>query len=336
MNFHYEELFRVEFRHRYFSGDGLFAGLKVSPAAETQKIMLDNQMLFKPYGTGFLVAYETAPGSRQKNREALLQTRVMLKFRIDLLDSNFYNYTAGIPPVISNLVFHFWNYNSVDSVYRPGGKLQQDDLISGADMNDIRLWAQIKEHVSRKMIAEGADISNSVIFDKMFAKALNEGIFREKQYQGNITLLDSYFSKPFGQISIRLNPDPAYDFNQKFILQFDALSTYRQYILRSPHFQSLKNPAIVDNTNQPVFEEPVPVGLPGGITALSIVSKKSIPLSNKPMRNFRLVSDFDVQNSSFRELNPPMILPDADVNLISGRIGTDEHNEEKKISTIIL
>ena len=336
MNFRFEELFRVEFRHRYFGNNGLFSGIKVTPTATTQQFMLNNQLLFKQLGTGFMMAHETGSSNQQQNRTALLKTESTLIFRVDLTDKNFYSYTANLPDSISNLVFHFWNYNTAEKLYRKSGLLQNDEFIGEADMNDSRLLEQVKEQVNRKMMAETGNTSNTVLFEQMLISVLNEDEFKHKAYSSNINLLEPFFSKPFAQISIRLNPDPAYDFTQKFILQFDSLSTYRQYILRSAHFQDLKNPAIVDKANQAVFEEPAQITLPDDQKALSIISKNSIPLTKVPQRNFRLVNDFKAEDNSFKELNPPFILPDADINLISGLVRHDNDTGKKKYSTIIL
>lgn len=336
MNFRFEELFTVEFRHRYFGNNGLFNGIKVTPTATTQQFMFNNQLLFKELGTGFMMAYETGSSNQQQNRTALLKTESTLIFRVDLTDKNFYSYTANLPDGISNLIFHFWNYNTAEKLYRKNGLLQNDEFIGEADMNDTRLLEQMKEQVNRKMISENGNTSDSGLFEQMLIAALQEDSFKNKACCSNINLLEPYFSKPFAQISIRLNPDPAYDFAQKFILQFDSLSTYRQYILRSAHFRDLKNPAIVDKANQAVFEEPTQITLPDGQKALSIISKNSIPLTKVPQRNFRLVNDFKAADNSFKELSPPFILPDADINLISGIVGHGDDTGKKKYSTIIL
>jgi len=130
----------------------------------------------------------------------------------------------------------------------------------------------------------------------------------------NDSFLKDYHTKPFGQVSIKLNPDPDYDFPQKFIVQFDTLSTYWQYILRSDHLQSLKDPAILDRSNQTVFEAAVELILPDGMKVLSIVSKDPVPLTSTPQRNYRLVCNFNAADNSFKELETPLALAEPSIN----------------------
>jgi hypothetical protein len=286
MNFRFEELFRVEFHHRYYGPDELYKGIQVSLAAKTQQVLLNNNLLYKPLSGGFIIAYQTDSANKGQSKTTLFKTGAELVFRLDLLDRNFYNYTDNLPGDITDLMFDFRNYNPVDKSYRKNGRLQKDDLIGKADMNN--------------------------------------------------TFLKDYYSKPFGQISIKLDPDPDHDLPQKFILQFDTLSTYRQYILHSDPFRSLKDPAILDRSNQTVFEAPAELTLPDGSKALSIVSKDPVPLTSTPQHIYRLVYDFNTANNSFKELKPALVLPDPDINLISNTTGDKNAGATKKYSVIYL
>jgi hypothetical protein len=337
MAFKFKELFRVEFRHRYFGGNGLYNEISVKPSAKTRQFILDNNLLFKAINGGFIIGYETGSGSVEEARADVLKTGAQLFFRLDLTDQHLYNYTGNLPGNISNLIFHFWNYNAVDETYRKSGMLQAGDFIGKDDMNDTRLFEQVKNNAVKKAIAEKTDPANITAMARLIKAELKTDEFKDKPYSSNIVLLEDYFSKPFGQLSIKLNPDPAGDFAEKFVLQFDALATYWQYILRSDHFANLKAPSVINNkSNEPEFEEPVPVTLPDERQAISITSKKVIPLTREPQRKFRLVTDFDASTSKFKELNPPMILPDPDINLISGIAKSLSDDKEKKYSIIIL
>jgi len=337
MNFRFKELFRVEFRHRYFSGNGLYNGISVKPSAKTRQVILNNGLLFKAMNGGFIIGYETGAGTEEQDRADVLKTGALLSFRLDLIDQGLYNYTGNLPESISNLVFHFWNYNAVDETYRQSGKLQAGDFIGKDDMNDAGLFTQVKDRALKKAIAEKIDPSNIPAMDKLVKAELKTDGFKDKPYGGNIVLLDDYFSKPFGQVSIKLNPDPAGALAEKFVLQFDTLATYWQYILRSDHLVNLRSPSVINNkSNEPEFEEPVPVTLPDEKQAISITSKNAIPLTKEPQRKFRLVTDFDSGTRNFRELNPPLILPDPDVNMFSNIAKSISDDKEKKYSIIIL
>jgi len=337
MNFRFKELFRVEFRHRYFGGNGLYNGISGKPSAKTQEFILNNDLLFKATNGGFIIGYETGSGSVKQARADVLKTGGVLVFRLDLTDSGLYNYTGNLPDNISNLIFHFWNYNAVDETYRKSGMLQAGDFIGKDDMNDTRLFEQVKAQATKEAIAEKIDPYNITAMDKLIKVGVKIAAFSNKPYSSNMILLEDYFSKPFGQISIKLNPEPAGDFAQKFVLQFDTLATYWQYILRSDHFKNLENLAVINNkSNLPEFEAPIPVTLPDEKQAISITSKNVISLTKEPQRKFRLVTDFDANTNSFKEFNPALVLPDPDVNMISNIAKTVSDDKEKKYSIIIL
>jgi hypothetical protein len=337
MTFKFKELFRVEFRHRYFGDNSLYNGIGVKPSVNTQQIILNNNLLFKATNGGFIIGYETGSGSEEQARADVLKTGVLLSFRLDLIDQHLYNYTGNLPDNISNLVFHFWNFNAVDETYRKSGMLQSDDFIGKDDMNDTRLFEQVKDKAVKKAISEKVDPANVSVMNRLIKAELKTGEFKDEPYGSNLVLLEEYFSKPFGQLSIKLNPDPAGYFSEKFVLQFDALATYWQYILRSDHLANLNAPSVINNkSNESEFDEPVSVTLPDEKKALSLTSKNLIKLTKEPRRKFRLVTDFDTVTSKFKELNPPMILPDPDINLISNITKRLSDDKEKKYSIIIL
>jgi hypothetical protein len=336
MIFKFKELFRVEFRHRYFGDNELYNGIVVKPSAKTGQFILNNDLLFKAISGGFIIGYNTGRGDAEEARGSLLKTAATLVFRIDLTDRHFYSYTGNLPDNITNLIFHFWNYNAVDGTFRKSGMLQSGAAISKDDMNDIRLFEQVKDKAVKKAIAEKADPVNIAVMDNLVKAELKTDEFKDKPFTSNIVLLEDYFSKPFGQLSIKLNPESA-DFAEKFVLQFDALATYWQYILRSDHFTNLRSPSVINNkSNEAEFEAAVSVTLPDEREAISITSKNAIPLTRQPQRKFRLVTDFDEATNKFRELNPPLVLPDPDINLVSNIAKSLSGDKEKKYSIIIL
>lgn len=337
MTLKFKELFRVEFRHGYFDGNGVYNAISAMPSAKTRQFILDNNLLFKPINGGFIIGYETGSGDEQQARNNVLKTGGLLVFRLDLKDHYFYNYTGNLPDNINNLVFHFWNYNAVDETYRQDGMLQSGDFISKEDMNDIRLFGELKDRSVKKAIAEKANLDSIPVMDRFIKAELQTDAFKDKPFTNNISLLEDYFSKPFGQLSVKLNPDPAGVFPEKFVLQFEALATYWQYILRSDHLANLHSPSVIDNkSNQPEFEPPESVTLPDAKPAISFTSKNAISLTKQPQRKFKLVTDFDATTGKFKEINPPMILPDPDINLISNITKSLSGDKEKKYSIIIL
>lgn len=301
MDFKYEELLRVEFRHQYF-GDGKgYQGIAVTPNAGTQQVLLNNGLVFKAIPAGFIIAFDSFFAGQARSREDVLKGNELLIFRVDLVDQDLYNYTGNLPAAIRGLMFHFWNFNIRDNTYRDA--LLQDEFIGSADMDDVNIIAKQKE----------------------------EAVIR-KEDPGKLTLLADYFSKPFGQISIRLHGALA----DTFLLPFAALSTHWRYIFRSDHFKELKNKnaAIIDRSNQPVFTGPADIILPDKQAAVAFESVDLLPLSSLPQRKFKLVENFEKGNERFKELIK--VLPDPDINLVSNITNGPPGIKEKKYSDIIL
>lgn len=299
MNFKYEELLSVAFRHQYFGENKAYNGIAVQPSAATRAVLLNNGLVFKATHAGFIIGYDSFFAGQNRSREDVLKDNALLIFRLDLVDQQLYNYTGNLPGNISGLIFHFWNYNIRENTYR--NTLQQHDLISSDDMDDLALIAKLKQEAAKN-----------------------------KADAGKITLLDNYFSKPFGQISIRLHSGLA----NTYELPFASLSTHWRYILRSSHFKELKDPAIIDKQNQPVFTGPANLVLPDRQPAIAFESVSPLPLTRLPQRKFKLVENFEKGNEHFKEVI--RVLPDPDINLVSNITNGIPDSTEKKYSNIIL
>jgi hypothetical protein len=252
---------------------------------------------------------------------------MLLTFRLDLRDNNLYNYTGKLPESINDLVFHFWNYNIIDNSYRDG--LQKAEYISAEDMNNLPFLKQLKQKAILQ-IADNKTSPGRELLEQGMKDELAKNEWKDKPNKDNIILLEDYFTKPFGQISIRLHSGMP----QKFILKFSTLATHWQYILRSSHLQNLTQPAIIDRSGQVVFEGPEEIMLPDGRTAQAFISRDLIPLSHLPQRKFKLVDNSKPGDKQFKIIISA--LPDPDVHNITKISNNTNQNPGLKISTIIL
>jgi len=350
MKFEFQELFSVEFSHNYFNHfeklrdqSSPYNGFTVNPTVITGKYLLNNGLLFKKLNAGFLIGYNKQNAGKEISREDFLKASgcSILTFRIDLADYSFYNYTGfvqpdsnkdifngNLPGNLNDLIFHFWNYNLRDGKYRDQGRLQKGDFLGTDDCNNIRLAAEIKESERRKAVEEKRIINDDDL-EKIILSASENNVNLD-----NIILLeDHYFSKPFGQISIKLHEN----LPVKNTVKIAALATYWQYVLRSSYLAQLENPAIlsIDNSKQNVFEDFKLITLPDGQKAYkSFISKEPIQLSKTPQRKFKLVNYTDIEAPSYKEIIP--VLPYPDINNFS-KIDENEVTKAKgKVSIIFL
>lgn len=147
MNFKFDILFTVNFRHQYFD-DALFNGLSVQPSNDTIEFFKRYGLVFKAQIGGFLIGYDTNFSGRQRNRDEVLKEMTVLTFRVNLVDLNFYNYTdlkytENKPSDISDSIFLFSN-GSVNISNGTGGELLQKDVfVSEKDLVNAETFKDI-------------------------------------------------------------------------------------------------------------------------------------------------------------------------------------------------
>ena len=133
MNFKYDILFTVNFRHAYFKG-GNFNGLNVVPLSETTLVMRNYGLIFKSFPDHFTVMYDTEFAGTARSREMILQEDITMNFRLNLTDFALYNYTGNLPSAINNAIFYFSNVAEDGSFKK--GTLHQEDFVSTKDFID--------------------------------------------------------------------------------------------------------------------------------------------------------------------------------------------------------
>lgn len=165
MNFKYEVLFTVSFRHNYFKGNK-FSGFKVTPAGETSQVMLNHGLIFKTFGDHFVILYDTFEGASKRDRDSVLADGIPLAFRLDILDHALYNYTEGLPQAIGDTVCFFSNRaaNRNSKVL-----LHHGDFVSAEDFVDItviedKYFSRPFGHVEIRVTEEGLEKNMEIQF----------------------------------------------------------------------------------------------------------------------------------------------------------------------------
>ncbi len=257
MKYAFDILTQVQFKHSYFS-DKVFNGLAVSIDADTQRTLSNLGLLYKAFNGGFYILYDKNLANNPRERADVLSEKVILNFTLELRDSSFYNYTAGLPQQIDNSIYHF--HNTLNST---SGSLHAADYVSEKDVVEL---SDSRHH---------------------------------------------FMKKPFGKISLLVNPGMSAEYQ----IAFEARQTYWRYILIGDYLQNLNSPAILDDQDTNIFGDHFEITLPDAKKALGFVSTDKLNLSQKPSKIYRLVENFQTGSSTHR--NVIKALPYPDVQYIS-------------------
>lgn len=161
MDFQYKILSQVNFKHSYFS-DGIPRCFSIKPTIETEKLLLNHSLLFKPKNSGFLLAFESFNNGSERSREEVITSDKILKFIVTLNDPLFFNYTSITTPNLSSSVFHFHNFDKDRLSYLHSSEnVESSDLVSATDIANeffTKPFAIIELQLSR-LLAEEYTIS---------------------------------------------------------------------------------------------------------------------------------------------------------------------------------
>jgi hypothetical protein len=100
---------------------------------------------------------------------------------------------------------------------------------------------------------------------------------------------ETFFSKPFGQLRIRLHKD----LTTSLQVKFQAKSTYWRYILTSEHLKTLVNPAVVHKETRQAFIGPENFVLPDERDAIVFRSATPVQMTALPNKSFQLLENYE-------------------------------------------
>lgn len=132
MNYQFETLTNVFFKHSYFS-DAKFEGLTVKTADSAIYIMTCQGLVFKSIKGGFQILFNTDFAGRKREREEVLKDTFTLTFHLLLNTPSFYNYTANISHNITQSIFYFSNISRNPEVTLSAGMLHRENSVSEKD-----------------------------------------------------------------------------------------------------------------------------------------------------------------------------------------------------------
>ncbi|TDO25670.1 hypothetical protein [Sediminibacterium goheungense] len=174
---------------------------------------------------------------------------------------------------------------------------------------------------------ETENISKSVF---LFSNVVNEGEVREGLTNATYVSADdlvpveqtgrSFFSKPFGLLSIRLHKELGTLLN----IRFQAKATYWRYILTSEHLKTLVNPAVVHKETRETFIGPENFLLPDQREAIVFRSAVPVEITALPNKSFQLLENYEPASGKGRVIIGMM--PNPNNNTISSLPGGEKLN----------
>lgn len=100
---------------------------------------------------------------------------------------------------------------------------------------------------------------------------------------------ENFFSKPFGQLRVRLHKD----LQEMLFIKFEAKSTYWRYILTSEHLKTLVNPAVIHKETRQAFIGPEHFVLPDQREAIVFRSATPVQMTALPNKSFQLLENYE-------------------------------------------
>ena len=147
--------------------------------------------------------------------------------------------------------------------------------------------------------------------------------------RGTDELQETYFTKPFGLLVLRLDES----LQDNYLIHFKARSTYWCYYLMSEQLAALAHPVILNNNGVSCFSEPLQAALPERNQVPVLVSKDPIPLSDRTPDILKLADRAPDGNNKHKVIISP--LPSPEINRISAA-GRSWHTNGKTYSEIFL
>ena len=134
MNFSFDILTNVNFRHSYYDNEMPNCFL-VEPTPETSMILRNHSIIFKNKKSGFMLAYESHSNQNIRTKDSIISITETLKFTVKLTDYLFFNYTSVDSVNIANRVFYFHNSFETDNLLHSNNYVTEENLFPAEEIS---------------------------------------------------------------------------------------------------------------------------------------------------------------------------------------------------------
>lgn len=128
----YHELLKVQVKHDFFHS-GLFSKIRMVPTPSTLDVLSRNMMQFRANDGSFMLGYSS---TEVLNPLEALDKPLTLSFRLELDDSNFFNYT-DLPFDMDDTTLFYFNNKALEKDSTETMNLSLDEFVTEEDKIDI-------------------------------------------------------------------------------------------------------------------------------------------------------------------------------------------------------
>jgi hypothetical protein len=131
MNYRFETLVSVFFKHNYFSNQ-LFGGFIIEPSDRSSRELLNHGLMLKPFNGGFHILFDVNFAGGSRERSDVLRDAILCEMVLRLTDKGFYNYTELEDADINSGMFYF--HNTFKSSANLKKSLHSDPYVGSKDV----------------------------------------------------------------------------------------------------------------------------------------------------------------------------------------------------------
>jgi len=297
----YRPMFNIALEHTYFD-DGKFPGVSLTPTADTERLMLNNNMITRKRTDGITVFFDNDHIESLQLYAADAEDPLRINFECDSEHNNFQNFTTS--SVFEEDKTLFFDSTNTDGSTFGKKYLHDDDFVSSKDLvkyfNDSDdfgedQWSVMDFSGTRKLIFDSQQTKSNPygkrrieLSDPSTAQQLKKNMLVSRRALSDIR------HASLGLFSILITPDELSAFHQgstqaynDYHVRFQARETYWKYYLVGDANQP--SAYIHDVDGKVEFEDLGEELLSNGSSARIFISKQALPLRARAKQKFQLL-----------------------------------------------
>lgn len=297
----YRPMFNIALEHTYFN-DGRFPGVTFTPTAESERLMLNNNLITRKRNDGITVFFDSEHIDSLKLYAEDADDPLRINFECDSEHSNFQNFTnSSIFEENKTLFFDSTNTDGSDF----GKKyLHVDDFVSSQDL--VKCFNAPTDFDEDQVSVMDFSATRKLIFDSQQTESNPHGKRHVdstdpstgEQLQKNVLasrkMLSDTRKASVGLFSILITPDELSALHQgstqsynDYHVRFQAREIYWKYYLVGDANQP--SAYIRDIDGKVEFEDLGEELLSNGKSARIFISKQTLPLQARAKQKFQLL-----------------------------------------------
>lgn len=297
----YRPMFNIALEHTYFN-DGRFPGVTFTPTAESERLMLNNNLITRKRNDGITVFFDSEHIDSLKLYAEDADDPLRINFECDSEHSNFQNFT--ISSIFEENKTLFFDSTNTDGSDFGKKYLHVDDFVSSQDL--VKCFNAPTDFDEDQVSVMDFSATRKLIFDSQQTESNPHGKRHVdstdpstgEQLQKNVLasrkMLSDTRKASVGLFSILITPDELSELHQgstqsynDYHVRFQARETYWKYYLVGDANQP--SAYIKDIDGKVEFEDLGEELLSNGKSARIFISKQTLPLQARAKQKFQLL-----------------------------------------------